>query len=79
MRDETLAKDLFEQCKIELRNIDDLHNMGRQVMHPSDVAARYVKLFECRERVLLIMERLAIGDVPRGKTSWDKINNGDGP
>jgi hypothetical protein len=78
VRDEKLILDLYEQCKVELRNLDDLHNLGRQTSSPSDIASRYVTAFDCRERILLIMERLANGEAPpRGKTVWEHVSKDD--
>lgn len=74
---EKFADALFDRCEFELKQLDELHALNNGC-HPNDVTNRYKALFPCREKILLIMERLASGKTPpKAQTSWDIVNKDD--
>ena len=77
MRDEHLTRDLYARCAAELKQLDvigkEMRDYGYETFQKNSAT-----LYEYRTRVLLIMERLAAGEIPpTGKTSWDHVNKDD--
>ena len=77
MRDEKLVSELWVKCKDELAKLDEF-SRNFSSYTPANFVAASNTLYVFRERVLLMMERLATGNaVPGGMTAWDHLNKDD--
>lgn len=84
MSDRALAMNLWAHLQAELTKLDNTEIAIRNYSHANYVAT--AKTFaDTRLKILSMMERLATAgnvtpeEVAKAKTSWDKINNGEGP
>jgi len=71
--DPKLIQELYAQCKAELEWVKTQE--GKLFYwSPEKWGTQAKVLAETRMKVLLIMERLAQGDVEGAKTAWERIN-----
>lgn len=84
MRDEALVRNLWAHLQAELTKLDNTESRLLSYSHANYITVTKT-LYDARLKILSMMERLAMGDVAdpaevaKAKTSWDKINSGEGP
>ena len=84
MSDRALVMNLWAHLQAELTKLDNVEVHVRNFSHTNYVACAST-FADTRIKILSMMERLAtVGDVTpdevaKAKTSWEKINNGEGP
>lgn len=81
---DALVMNLWAHLQSELTKLDNTEHRVLSYSHANYI--QVAKTFsDTRLKILGMMERLASGgsvapaEVAKAKTSWDKINNGDGP
>ncbi len=75
MRDPQLMQDLWAECKKELDHLRSACASIQEKNHSGDWPKKLTPFIELRQRLLLLMARIATGnDLPDGKTAWEHVN-----